>query len=523
MTLTVRSSSLTGATTAARALTHAEMDANWAHVIESSNQNFTPSGSGAVARSASSKLSEVQLAVTDFGVSVSNSASANSTALADAITRAGELSTNGGAALHFPANATIYDFEPLNLSTNTTRIRLVGDGSRSSRIRFSGGSTGAGTYALQWSAADNSFGGLRNIGVLATSAYESVLFVNAPHNEFKLQGEVYLDGGTVCDYIVKTSGGSQFFIDYIYSTGATKKNFYILNGTIVTYIQVNGGNHDIGDEGLALIESTASGGTLALMGGRFEGCTSKNLFQYDCVGASHLRIYGGLFTSGAATSIIKKLTGGADIYYQVGAAFENDPTNIYVDDDDADSTVPVFNNAQRGFIESSKVFNRDVRFVGGTTGATARMRFRNVSNTEYSIYGGSDDNWYFRDETSGAILWAGGTTLGLQMQSHRLQGAQGADVTAAAAITLGAGGNRFRITGGTTIARISAVDWQGGAEITLHFTEAVTITHGTAASGNNKGIKLAGAVDFSAGADDQLQLQYDSTDGFWMEVGRTVI
>jgi hypothetical protein len=44
MTLTVRSSSLTGATTAARALTHAEMDANWAHVIESSNQNFTPSG-----------------------------------------------------------------------------------------------------------------------------------------------------------------------------------------------------------------------------------------------------------------------------------------------------------------------------------------------------------------------------------------------------------------------------------------------------------------------------------------------
>jgi hypothetical protein len=51
MTLTVRSSSLTGATTAARALTHAEMDANWAHVIESSNQNFTPSGSGAVAES----------------------------------------------------------------------------------------------------------------------------------------------------------------------------------------------------------------------------------------------------------------------------------------------------------------------------------------------------------------------------------------------------------------------------------------------------------------------------------------
>lgn len=39
MTLTVRSASVTGATTAARALTHAEMDANWDHVA-----NFTPSG-----------------------------------------------------------------------------------------------------------------------------------------------------------------------------------------------------------------------------------------------------------------------------------------------------------------------------------------------------------------------------------------------------------------------------------------------------------------------------------------------
>jgi hypothetical protein len=65
MTLTVRSASVTGATTAARALTHAEMDANWAHVIESSNQNFTPSGSGAVA-------SSVQDIIRRFSVNVFN-------------------------------------------------------------------------------------------------------------------------------------------------------------------------------------------------------------------------------------------------------------------------------------------------------------------------------------------------------------------------------------------------------------------------------------------------------------------
>jgi hypothetical protein len=66
MTLTVRSASLTGATTAARALTHAEMDANWAHVIESSNQNFTPSGSGAVARSSQDKVREIEISTEDF-------------------------------------------------------------------------------------------------------------------------------------------------------------------------------------------------------------------------------------------------------------------------------------------------------------------------------------------------------------------------------------------------------------------------------------------------------------------------
>jgi hypothetical protein len=32
------------------------MDANWAHVIESSNQNFTPSGSGAVAEAVQTAL-----------------------------------------------------------------------------------------------------------------------------------------------------------------------------------------------------------------------------------------------------------------------------------------------------------------------------------------------------------------------------------------------------------------------------------------------------------------------------------
>lgn len=56
MTLTVRQSSVTGATTAGRALTYAEMDANWAHVIDSSNQSFVQSGSGAIAGTVQAEL-----------------------------------------------------------------------------------------------------------------------------------------------------------------------------------------------------------------------------------------------------------------------------------------------------------------------------------------------------------------------------------------------------------------------------------------------------------------------------------
>jgi hypothetical protein len=62
MTLTVRSASVTGATTAARALTHAELDANWAHLVARDSEiqaslaastgaalvGFVQSGTGAI-------------------------------------------------------------------------------------------------------------------------------------------------------------------------------------------------------------------------------------------------------------------------------------------------------------------------------------------------------------------------------------------------------------------------------------------------------------------------------------------
>lgn len=55
MTLTVRVSSVTGATTASRALTHEEMDANWDHVA-----NYIPPGSGAAQISVHAALDDLK-------------------------------------------------------------------------------------------------------------------------------------------------------------------------------------------------------------------------------------------------------------------------------------------------------------------------------------------------------------------------------------------------------------------------------------------------------------------------------
>lgn len=89
MTLTVRSSSVTGATTAGRELTYAEMDANWAHVIQASNQNFTPSGTGGITEPVSTSLNRLVFAswygVTGDGVTDDTTAFNNARTRARAI------------------------------------------------------------------------------------------------------------------------------------------------------------------------------------------------------------------------------------------------------------------------------------------------------------------------------------------------------------------------------------------------------------------------------------------------------
>lgn len=140
--------------------------------------------------------------------------------------------------------------------------------------------------------------------------------------------------------------------------------------------------------------------------------------------------------------------------------------------------------------------------------------------TEESVYFAIDHEdfiaLYAEADSSGGIQ---NEYVGIE---KRLETNQGADIASAANVTLGTDGNVFEITGTTTIELISNVGWRNGSEIILIFNESVTVDDGTATSGTNITLALAG--DFSATADDVLVLRLSSTTASgqaWREVSRS--
>lgn len=102
---------------------------------------------------------------------------------------------------------------------------------------------------------------------------------------------------------------------------------------------------------------------------------------------------------------------------------------------------------------------------------------------------------------------------------------QGADVASVAgAIALGRDGNTFEITGTNAITLISNVNWANGAIIYLVFTSTATLTDGTANSGTDIGMELAGNANFTGSADDVITLVLSEVGGTqrWREVSRSV-
>lgn len=110
---------------------------------------------------------------------------------------------------------------------------------------------------------------------------------------------------------------------------------------------------------------------------------------------------------------------------------------------------------------------------------------------------------------------------GFQMAKRHLQ-KKGADVASANTMTLGTDGNSFHITGTTTINGITTASWQSGSILVLRFAASLTVTHNSGAPGGGAvALLLAGAVNFSATANDTLTLWYDGTN--FVELARAVI
>ncbi len=102
---------------------------------------------------------------------------------------------------------------------------------------------------------------------------------------------------------------------------------------------------------------------------------------------------------------------------------------------------------------------------------------------------------------------------------------QGADVASVAgAIAVGNDGNAFELTGTNAVTLISNLNWQNGAVITLAFTSTASLTDGTANSGTDIGMELAGNTNFtgSAGATITLRLMEIGGTQRWREIARSV-
>jgi len=105
-------------------------------------------------------------------------------------------------------------------------------------------------------------------------------------------------------------------------------------------------------------------------------------------------------------------------------------------------------------------------------------------------------------------------------------GNQGTDIASASTIVIPTDGNKFELTGTTAVNLITKTGYQDGHEITLIANESVTINHGTATSGSDITVLLAGASNFSMTANDTLTLALTTTTAggqAWRELARTAI
>ena len=195
-----------------------------------------------------------------------------------------------------------------------------------------------------------------------------------------------------------------------------------------------------------------------------------------------------------------------------------------------DGTTTTLNGAALNFrigdVSSPSAMVVDASSNLGIGVGSPSARVHSLSTTEQLRIGYDASNYYSTTvgSTGGVTFNAVGTGSAFNF-SDRVSKAQGADVASAAgAIALGTDGNSFEITGTNAITLISNVGWVNGSVVHLVFTSTATLTNGTATSGTDITLILAGATNFTGSANDIVTLMLCEVGGTqaWREVSRSV-
>lgn len=368
--------------------------ANAANVV------YDPAGIGAVPTTVQAKLREI-VSVTDFGAvgdGVTNDTAAIQAAIAAASSRG-----DAGAVVYFPGSPSEYVMQPITLTVLGQRVRFVGDGERASRIKIEGGATGAGTYGLDCNFSDSSWLEFENIQFRAYSAYDAVIRINVPQNNVLLR-RAFISANSLCKYCVYINSGSMIHLDDCYTTGATEFNYYTKDQSSSSHLLITGGNNDIGTLGVMYVDSTFAGPFIDIIGGRYEGAASKNLFQFATSANGNIKIIGSIVTNGAANSIIYKVSGSIPRWYLQFSPVNN-PVNIVLDPGTPSNDVQFVSGSLNTWTASENWLFKDLN-MRGTTSVDAKIRMARASNTVYSTYADAT-GWRVRDETNSATMLTG--------------------------------------------------------------------------------------------------------------------
>jgi len=240
---------------------------------------------------------------------------------------------------------------------------------------------------------------------------------------------------------------------------------------------------------------------------------------------------GHVFTVGGADEILSVtkptiLMRKGVYWYGFGGGGASTPTDITVADTTDTTCFPALFESATGDLapktDAGLAYNAGTGvltatgFAGPITGAVTGNVTGNASGTALTVTQAAQSAITSTGTLTGLTL-SGALTGTDVVLSGRLKADKGADVASATAMTLGADGNTFDITGTTTIVTIPSTNWAVGNLIHLQFDGVLTVTHSSATDS----ILLGDQGNMTTAAGDVLSLFFNGTN--WVEISRSSV